>query len=56
MTQRAFREYLEHSHRAIREKEISQTLSYRRSLKYFVLFKIIELERDQGETEAETDV
>ena len=38
MTQKELREYLKSTGRAIREKESNQTLSYRRSLKYFVLF------------------
>ena len=38
MTQKALREYLNSTHRSIRKKESIQTSSYRRSLKYFVLF------------------
>ncbi len=38
-TQKALREYFKSTQRAFREKESIQTSSYRRSLKYFVLFR-----------------
>ena len=38
-TQNPLREYLKSTQREIREKEINQTSSYRRSLKYFVLLR-----------------
>ena len=36
-TQKALKEHLKSTQRAIRDQESNQTLSYRRSLKYFVL-------------------
>ena len=40
-TQKALRKYIKNTQRAIRERESNQTLSYYRSLKYFVLFLVI---------------
>ena len=37
-TQKALREHLKSTQRAIRDQESNQTKSYSRSLKYFVLF------------------
>ena len=38
-TQKALREHLKSTQRAIRDQESNQTKSYSRSLKYFVLFQ-----------------
>ena len=47
-TQKALREHLKSTQRAIRDQESNQT-SYRRSLKYFVLF----FEKYNGQSENE---
>ena len=40
--QKALREYLKSTQRALREKESNQTSSYSRSLKYFILLLLID--------------